>query len=89
MIYKIKFSDIAVKQLEKLDKISRRRILRYIKETISHLDNPRMLGKLLKGNLGGLWRYRVGDYRIICKIQDDKFLVCVVQIGHRRSVYER
>lgn len=89
MIYKIEFSDTFIKQLKKLDRKSRQQILKYIKETILPLDNPRMLGKTLKGNLSGLWRYRAGNYRIICKIYDDKLLVCVLKVGHRRDIYER
>ena len=89
MIYKIEFSDTVVKQLKKLDKLSRQQILEYIKETISPLDNPRMLGKPLRGNLSGLWRYRIGNYRIICRIYDEKLLVCVFKVEHRRDIYER
>ena len=88
MIFKIEFSDTAVKQLKKLDKVPRQQILKYIKETILHLDNPRLQGKPLKGNLGGLWRYRLGNYRIVCKICDNKLLICVLKIGHRRDIYE-
>lgn len=89
MIYKIEFFTTAIKQLRELDKMSRQRILTYLDRVVLRLDNPRDAGIALKGNLNGLWRYRVGDYRIICEIHDDKFLVCVVRIGHRRSIYER
>ncbi|MBQ2177107.1 MAG: type II toxin-antitoxin system RelE/ParE family toxin [Alphaproteobacteria bacterium] len=88
-MYKIEFSDTVVKQLKKLEKLSRQQILKYIKETISPLDSPRMLGKPLRGNLSGLWRYRIGNYRIICRIYDEKLLVCVFKVEHRRDIYER
>ena len=88
MIYRIELFATAIKQLRTLNKTSRQRILAYLERVVLRLDNPRDAGTALKGNLGGLWRYRVGDYRIICEIQDNKFLVCVIQIGHRRDIYK-
>ena len=64
-----------------------RRILDYMDGRIARLENPRSIGKALTGPLGDLWRYRVGDYRVICDIQDDIFRVLVVQVGNRRDVY--
>ncbi len=64
------------------------RITAFLRERVATLDNPRALGQALQGSrLGHLWRYRVGDYRILCDIQDQHFIVLVVQIGHRREVY--
>ena len=74
-------------QLRKLDKQNAQRILDYMDRRIAPLENPRDLGKALTGPLGELWRYRVGNYRIICDIQDGALLVLVVRIGKRSDVY--
>ncbi|MGP1491712.1 MAG: type II toxin-antitoxin system RelE family toxin [Treponema sp.] len=75
------------KQLRKLDAAISKRVLDYL-EQIEKLDNPRSRGKGLTANLSGLWRYRVGDYRILCCIKDDELIVTVLEIGHCSSVYE-
>ena len=80
-------SDTAKRQLKKLDKSIRERILKYM-DKIESLVNPRARGKGLSGNLSGTWRYRVGDYRVFCKIMDDKLIIEVVKVGHRRDVYD-
>lgn len=77
----------ARKQLSKLDNSAKRRILDYM-DDVARLKNPRERGKMLIGNMLGLWRYRVGDYRILCKIRDEELVVTVVGVGHRREVYE-
>mgnify|MGYP002523052665 FL=1 len=77
----------AEKQLHKLEKIVAKKILVYLHE-VSRLEDPRSRGKALSGNLKSLWRYRVGDYRILCYIEEEKILVTVVKIGHRREVYK-
>ncbi|MGA7884322.1 MAG: type II toxin-antitoxin system RelE/ParE family toxin [Acidobacteriaceae bacterium] len=65
-----------------------RRITAFLRERVASLDNPRSLGQALQGSeLGHLWRYRVGDFRIVCEIQDAKLIVLVVHVGHRREVY--
>lgn len=88
MAWTIRYTDTARKQLRKLDKQTARRILDFMDERIAGAENPRELGKALTGpTLGTFWRYRVGDYRIICEIQDDKLCVLAVEIGHRREVY--
>ena len=71
----------------KLDKSVQRRIKNYL-DDIVQLENPRSRGKALVGNLVNLWRYRVGDYRIICDIQDEKILITILRIGHRKDVYD-
>lgn len=81
------YSDKALKQLKKLDKIANARIVDYMDE-IAVLKNPRERGKALVGNFAGFWRYRVGDYRILCRIQDDVLEILVVEIGHRKNVYD-
>ncbi|MFA5171385.1 MAG: type II toxin-antitoxin system RelE/ParE family toxin [Sulfuriferula sp.] len=87
MVWTINYADTAKVQLRKLDKPTARRIVDYLSERIAILENPRNTGKALTGPLGGLWRYRVGDFRIICEIQDNTVCILVVQIGNRREVY--
>ena len=88
MAWTIEYTETARKQLRKLDKQIARRILDFMDERISGERNPRDTGKALTGNLlGAFWRYRIGDFRIICDIQDAKLCVLVVQIGNRREVY--
>ena len=84
MAWRIDFTKAADKAVRKLDKQTARRILSEI-EKISRLDDPRRRGKALRGNLAGLWRYRVGDYRIVCHIEDGKLLILVVDVAHRRE----
>lgn len=88
MVWKIAVDKDAEKTLKKLDKPIAKRIYDKLKE-IGSLEDPRTMGKALMGNLSGLWRYRVGDYRIVCYIQDDILVVLVVDIDHRSSVYHR
>jgi mRNA interferase RelE/StbE len=80
------YTETAQGQLRKLDKQIARRIVDYMDERIAGLENPRDTGKALTGALGGLWRYRVDDCRVICDIQDGALRVLVVQIGNRREV---
>ena len=80
-------SDAAKRQLKKLDKSIHERILKYM-DKIESLENPRSRGRGLSGNLSGIWRYRVGDYRVFCKIMDDKLIIEVVKVGHRSDVYD-
>ena len=87
MTWKIDYSDTALKQLRKLDRQVARRILDFMDERIASSDDPRHSGKALSGPLRTFWRYRVGDYRIICDIQDGRLCVLVVEIGNRREVY--
>ncbi len=71
-----------------MDKQSARRIVDFMGLRIAALDDPRQLGKSLKGELGEFWRYRVGDYRILCEIRDDELVILAATIGHRREIYE-
>lgn len=84
---KVEYSASALKQLKKLDKQFQRSIIQEMNE-VATLDNPRQKGKALKSNLSGLWRYRVGDYRVICDIQDEKILITVLRVGHRKNIYD-
>ena len=83
---KVILTDTFKKQLKKLDAAISKRVLDYL-EQIELLDNPRSRGKALTSNLSGLWRYRVGDYRILCRIRDDKLIITVIEIAHRSTVY--
>ena len=83
---KIEYAPKAGKQFSSLDKPIQSRIKKYMSE-IALLDNPRSRGKALTSNLSGLWRYRVGDYRILCRICDDKLIITVIEIAHRSTVY--
>jgi mRNA interferase RelE/StbE len=84
----IEFDDSARKELAKLDKPIARRITEFLRERVAPLDNPRSLGQALTGSeLGAFWRYRVGDYRIICEIQDRTLKILVIRIGNRREIY--
>ena len=87
MVWTIDYSDTAKTQLRKLDKQTARRILDFMNERVIVRDDPRSTGKALTGPLGGLWRYRVGDYRVICEINDGSLRILVVQIGNRPEVY--
>ena len=88
MTWKIEWDDRARKELRKLDSPVQREILNYLRTRIAGSNNPRVFGQNLSGNKAGLWRYRMGTYRIICRIEDDIFIVLVVGVGHRREVYE-
>ena len=83
---RIEYTETARKQLKKLDKTIQKRILDYMDE-VALLENPRSRGKALVENMRGLWRYRVGDYRVICEIQDSKIIIAVLKIGHRKNIY--
>ena len=87
MAWTIDYAETAKKQLRKLDQQAARRILDYLDERIANAQNPRDTGKALTGPQGSFWRYRVGEYRIICDIQDGRLRVLVVQIGNRKEVY--
>ena len=87
MAWTIDYTDTARKQLLKLDKQTARRIVDFMDARVAPADDPRSTGKALSGPLGGFWRYRVGDCRVICDIQDGALRVLVVDIGHRHEVY--
>jgi mRNA interferase RelE/StbE len=70
-----------------MDKQNARRIMDYLTNKVANQPDPRAMGKPLKGEFGQLWRYRVGDYRILCEIRDHELLVIAALIGHRRNIY--
>lgn len=82
-----RFDDRALKELRKRGKNAQRDIIAYLDDRIAGEGDPRRFGKGLKADLAGLWRYRVGDYRVLCQIRDGELLVLVVAVGHRRDVY--
>jgi mRNA interferase RelE/StbE len=84
----VEFDDRARRDLRKLDGSIQQTILRYLRERVATSEDPRRFGKPLRRNLAGLWRYRVEDYRLICRIEDEHIVVLVLQVGHRREVYE-
>jgi mRNA interferase RelE/StbE len=87
LVWTVDYTETARKQLRKLDKQVARRILDFLDERVTTSEEPRSMGKALTGPLGSFWRYRVGEYRVICDIQDGRLRVLVVQIGNRREVY--
>lgn len=87
MRYKVEFSKEALKKVKKMDDYTRTLIYNWIEKNIDNTENPSLHGKELKGNLKGKWRYRVGDYRIIAEVQNDKMIILIVNIGHRRNIY--
>jgi mRNA interferase RelE/StbE len=88
MAWKIEFSAEADRELSKLDKPQAKRILKFLQERVAKIDDPRSIGKALQGvRLGEFWRYRVGDYRLICKIEDARVVVLVLRVGHRGEIY--
>jgi mRNA interferase RelE/StbE len=88
MAWNVELAASADRELSKLDAQHARRILKFLHQRLAKLANPRSFGKALHGSeLGGFWKYRVGDYRLICKIEDDRLIVLVLRIGHRREIY--
>ena len=88
MVWKIELDPAAEGELDKLDPAVAKRILRFLYDRVAILDHPRSIGDALKGSrLGELWKYRVGDYRIIADIEDDALKILVIKIGNRREVY--
>lgn len=88
MAWRIEIDKDVQREMKKLDKQVAKGITTKLRE-ISLIDDPRSMGKSLTGNLTGLWRYRIGDYRIICDIEDGILLILVVEMAHRSVVYKR
>jgi mRNA interferase RelE/StbE len=89
LAWRIEFDPRAADELARLDPQHRRRILRFLKERIAPLHDPRSAGDPLRGPLRKLWKYRIGNYRLITDIRDKVLLVLVLRIGHRREIYRR
>jgi mRNA interferase RelE/StbE len=87
MTWEIKLNPLSAKTLKQLDKPAKQRLEAFI-DDLATTDNPRTKGKALQGDLKGLWRYRVGDYRLIAQIKDNELIILVVEIGHRKEIYK-
>ena len=88
MAYRVELSAEVARELGKLDRQQAKRILKFLYERVAKLDDPRSIGKALHGSrLGEFWKYRIGDYRLICKIEDDRLIVLVLRVGHRKEIY--
>ena len=87
MAWRIEFLPDAVKELKKLDRSMARRIITTLEERIATLDDPRTLGSALTGDHAGYWRWRIGDYRVVARIEDERVVIIVVRVAHRREVY--
>jgi mRNA interferase RelE/StbE len=88
MAWRVEFERAATRELDKLDPQSAARILRFLRDRIAPVDDPRSIGQALKGDrFGEFWRYRTGDFRVIARIDDSAALILVLRIGHRREVY--
>lgn len=88
MAWAVELLKSAADALDKLDPDTRQRIWRFLRGRLAGTSNPRQAGKALTGRYTGLWRYRLGDYRLVCQLQDARLVVLVVKIGHRRNVYQ-
>lgn len=86
-MYKVEFSKKSLKELKKTDKTESLLILAWIRKNLEGCDNPRLNGKALKGNMANLWRYRIGNYRLIAEINDEKVIILIINIGHRKDIY--
>ena len=87
MKYRVELTKQVKKDLKKLDKYTASILISWMKKNLDGCIDPHRYGKSLTGNHKGKWRYRIGNYRLICNIQDDKILILVLSIGHRREVY--
>lgn len=87
MAWIVSINNIAEKQLQKLDKAVQKRILDYLDDRIDGCKDPRHFGEPLKGNKSGYWRFRIGDYRVICELQEHVLVVLALNIGHRKDIY--
>ena len=88
MAYRVEYSKAALRQLKKMDRFDARLLTSWIGKNLEGCDDPRAHGKGLTANRSGEWRYRVGDYRILCTIHDDVLVIEIFSIGHRSSVYK-
>ena len=89
MTYKLVLSDDVKKQLKKMDKHVGLMLAKDMKKRLDGLNNPRQQGKALTGQYKGLWRYRIGNYRVICDIQDDNLIILALEVGHRKEIYKK
>lgn len=86
--YSVEYTERAIKELKKLDRYTRQMIYAWIGKNLVGCENPRKQGKSLMANRRGQWRYRIGDYRLICEIKDNELVILALSVGHRREVYK-
>lgn len=89
MAWTINWEEKAVKELKKLDRSIQKKILKFLNTRIVNLEDPRVSGKPLSYDKHGLWRYRLEDFRIMCRIDDAEIVILVIQVGHRKEVYDK
>ena len=87
MSWVYRFDERALKELRKLNRKAQQDIIGYLDVRVAGKNDPRRFGKILHADLAGLWRYRVGDYRILCQIKDGLLLILVISVGHRKDIY--
>ncbi|OTP66104.1 type II toxin-antitoxin system RelE family toxin [Caballeronia sordidicola] len=88
MVWRIEVLQTAENQLAKLDRVVARRIVAFLRDRVSVMDDPRAIGEALKGSeLGEFWKYRVGDWRLICQIENAHITITVLRLGNRRGIY--
>jgi len=87
MRYRVEYTKTVRKQFKKLDRSIAALLLSYIEDKLVDCENPRLYGKALRGDMNDKWRYRVGDYRILAKIEDDKVVILVLEVGNRKDIY--
>lgn len=88
LVYKVEYSQEAIRQIKKLDKQISKRILDWLDQRIVNCENPRLWGEALVGEFSVLWKYRIGTFRLICEIKDERLIVIVVELGHRKEIYK-
>ncbi|MCL2786632.1 MAG: type II toxin-antitoxin system RelE/ParE family toxin [Methanomassiliicoccaceae archaeon] len=88
MKYKVSYEELALKQLRKMEKRISERIITWIDKNLDGCENPRKKGKALTGSLAGIWRYRVGNHRVLAEIKDGELVILVIDVGDRKNVYE-
>jgi mRNA interferase RelE/StbE len=88
LAWTVRLSDDAKRDLQKLDKPLQKRITSFLLDRLQTTDNPRLTDKALQGRFSGLWRYRVGDFRLLCRIEDNELIILVIEIGHRKEIYK-
>ena len=88
MKFKVEFTEKALKDLKKLDRHTAALILGWIRKNLENCENPRVFGKALTADKKGQWCYRIGDYRLLAQIKDDKIIILILNIGHRREIYD-
>ena len=88
MTWSVEWDERARKELRRLDPAVQRQILGYLRQRIARPDDPRQFGRPFSGGRRGLWRYRVGAYRLVCQIEEDRLVVLVLVVGHRKEAYD-